>query len=117
MHRLQPDQYRDIVRRALAEDLGTHHRPNDTPNDTPNDGANVVLHDGPGDVTTAAIVPASQHAHGVFLAKADCVVAGMDVALEAFRLLEPGIRANVFRAIQGHVLGKAVYGGLFKRPQ
>ncbi len=26
-------------------------------------------------------------------------------------------RANVFRAMQGHVLGKAVYGGLFKRPQ
>lgn len=25
-------------------------------------------------------------------------------------------RANVFRAMQGHVLGKAVYGGLFKRP-
>jgi Raf kinase inhibitor-like YbhB/YbcL family protein len=26
-------------------------------------------------------------------------------------------RANVFKAMQGHVLGKAVYGGLFKRPQ
>jgi Raf kinase inhibitor-like YbhB/YbcL family protein len=26
-------------------------------------------------------------------------------------------RANVLKAIQGHVLGKAVYGGLFKRPQ
>ena len=26
-------------------------------------------------------------------------------------------RANVFKAIQGHILGKAVYGGLFKRPQ
>ena len=26
-------------------------------------------------------------------------------------------RANVFKAIQGHVLGKAVYGGLFRRPQ
>jgi Raf kinase inhibitor-like YbhB/YbcL family protein len=26
-------------------------------------------------------------------------------------------RANVFRAMQGHVLGKAVYGGLFRRPQ
>jgi hypothetical protein len=25
-------------------------------------------------------------------------------------------RANVMKAIQGHVLGKAVYGGLFKRP-
>jgi Raf kinase inhibitor-like YbhB/YbcL family protein len=26
-------------------------------------------------------------------------------------------RANVMKAMQGHVLGKAVYGGLFKRPQ
>jgi Raf kinase inhibitor-like YbhB/YbcL family protein len=26
-------------------------------------------------------------------------------------------RARVFAAMQGHVLGKAVYGGLFRRPQ
>ena len=26
-------------------------------------------------------------------------------------------RTNVFKAMQGHVLGKAVYGGLFRRPQ
>ena len=26
-------------------------------------------------------------------------------------------RTNVMKAIQGHILGKAVYGGLFKRPQ
>lgn len=26
-------------------------------------------------------------------------------------------RANVTKAMQGHILGKAVYGGLFKRPQ
>src|SRR4051812_39828488 len=26
-------------------------------------------------------------------------------------------RANVLKAMQGHVLGKAVYGGLFRRPQ
>jgi Raf kinase inhibitor-like YbhB/YbcL family protein len=26
-------------------------------------------------------------------------------------------RANIMKAIQGHILGKAVYGGLFKRPQ
>jgi len=34
-------------------------------------------------------------ARGVFLAKADCVVAGIDVALEAFRQLEPTVRASV----------------------
>ena len=26
-------------------------------------------------------------------------------------------RANVVKAMQGHVLAKAVYGGLFRRPQ
>jgi len=26
-------------------------------------------------------------------------------------------RTNVFKAMQGHVLGKAVYGGLFHKPQ
>ena len=26
-------------------------------------------------------------------------------------------RTNVLKALQGHILGKAVYGGLFKRPQ
>jgi hypothetical protein len=26
-------------------------------------------------------------------------------------------RSNVMKAIQGHILAKAVYGGLFRRPQ
>src|SRR5215510_7468576 len=26
-------------------------------------------------------------------------------------------RANIMKAVQGHILGKAVYGGLFRRPQ
>ena len=26
-------------------------------------------------------------------------------------------RANVMKAIQGHILAKAVYGGLFRRPK
>ena len=34
---------------------------------------------------------------------------GNDAAFES--------RANVMKAMQGHILGKAVYGGLFKRPQ
>jgi Raf kinase inhibitor-like YbhB/YbcL family protein len=43
-------------------------------------------------------------------------------ALDAPIAVEPAAdafdtRANVFKAMQGHVLGKAVYGGLFKRPQ
>ncbi|MBI4484560.1 MAG: carboxylating nicotinate-nucleotide diphosphorylase, partial [Acidobacteria bacterium] len=65
---LDPSVYRDIVRRALDEDLGA------------------------GDLTTEAIVPAEARATGVFLVKDDCVLAGLDVALEAFRQLEPDVR-------------------------
>jgi nicotinate-nucleotide pyrophosphorylase (carboxylating) len=70
---LSPDQYRDIVRRALEEDLGS------------------------GDVTTDAIVSPGQRAHGVFLSKADCVIAGLEVALEAFRQLEPEIAVTLHK--------------------
>jgi len=58
---LDPSLYRDLVRRALEEDLGA------------------------GDITTEATVAAGQNARGVFLVKADCVVAGIEVAFEAFR--------------------------------
>ena len=62
---LSASQYREAVRRALAEDLGW------------------------GDVTTEATVPADLRGKGVVLAKADCVLAGLDVAAEAFRQLDP----------------------------
>ena len=67
---LDPSLYRDLVRRALEEDVRG------------------------GDVTTDATVPAALRARGVFLAKADCVVAGLDVAGEAFRQLEPDVRVR-----------------------
>src|SRR5690242_5769486 len=76
MRPLLSDQYRDIVRRALAEDLGS------------------------GDVTTNATVRPDQRARGLFLAKADCVLAGLDVAVEAFRQLEPDVHA-AFRKADG----------------
>jgi len=63
-------EYHDIVRRALEEDVRS------------------------GDITTDATVPAAQQARGGFLAKADCIVAGLDIALEAFRQLEPDIRVE-----------------------
>ena len=63
---LEPALYREAVRRALAEDLGW------------------------GDVTTEATVDASLHARGIILAKCACVIAGLDVAAEAFRQLDPG---------------------------
>jgi nicotinate-nucleotide pyrophosphorylase (carboxylating) len=50
-----------------------------------------------GDVTTEATVAPSQRARGVFLVKADCVLAGLDVAFEAFRQLEPGVRIEALR--------------------
>jgi len=62
--------YRDLVRRALEEDLRD------------------------GDVTTDATVAPSLRARGVFLAKADCVIAGLDIAFEAFRQLEPGVQVE-----------------------
>src|SRR5258706_1162601 len=67
---LDPRDYRDIVRRALDEDLG----------DAPG---------GASDVTTDATVPVSAKARGVFVVKADCVMAGLDVAFECFRAIEP----------------------------
>lgn len=74
MRRLSPDDYREIVRRALAEDVGT------------------------GDVTTDATVPAGQRARGVLLAKSECVVAGLDAALEAFRQIEPDVQVSIAHA-------------------
>jgi len=62
---LQPEVYRDLVRDALAEDRGR------------------------GDVTSASTITAGQRARGVILAKAAIVIAGLDVAAEAFRQADP----------------------------
>jgi nicotinate-nucleotide pyrophosphorylase (carboxylating) len=69
---LDPESYRDLVQRALAEDVGS------------------------GDVTTRATVDESRQARGVLLAKSRCVIAGLDVAAEVFRQLDPevGIRIH-----------------------
>jgi nicotinate-nucleotide pyrophosphorylase (carboxylating) len=89
MSLLLPDAYREIVQRALAEDIGT------------------------GDVTTDATVTADQRARGIFLAKSACVMAGLDVALEAFRQLEPAIKATLHKqdgehAAPGESIGEVV---------
>ena len=68
--RLESSQYRDLVRRALQEDLAG------------------------GDVTTDAIFGQSDRARGTFLAKSPCTVAGLDVALEAFVQLDAGVTAE-----------------------
>jgi nicotinate-nucleotide pyrophosphorylase (carboxylating) len=68
---LDPAAYREIVRRALQEDVRD------------------------GDITTDATVDATLSARGIFLAKSDCVVAGVEVALEAFRQLDREMRSAV----------------------
>ena len=60
------------MRRALAEDLG----------------ADAI------DITTAATVTPDQRARGVFLVKADCVLAGLDVAVETFRQVDATVTVN-----------------------
>src|SRR5262245_23361950 len=57
---LEPRVYEDLVRRALAEDVG------------------------PGDLTTVAVIPGDARAAGRFLAKQPCVVCGLDVVREVF---------------------------------
>jgi len=88
MRPLPPDEYREIVRRALAEDLGS------------------------GDVTTNATVRRDQRARGVFLAKSDCVLAGVDVAIEVFRQLDADVhimfqRTDGDRVTAGESFGEA----------
>ena len=85
---LDPALYREIVRRALAEDLGW------------------------GDVTTEATVSPDQRAHGVILVKSPCVLAGVQVAEEAFRQLDPAIvfeihRQDGVRCAPGDVVAEA----------
>lgn len=70
---LDPALYREIVRRALAEDIGW------------------------GDVTSERIVPRAAMAAGRLTARAPSVVAGLDVATEAFRQLDPSVSLVVGR--------------------
>jgi nicotinate-nucleotide pyrophosphorylase (carboxylating) len=59
--------YRDLVRRALAEDVG------------------------PGDVTTEATVSAGARGRATLLAKSPCVVAGLDIVCEVFSQVDCAI--------------------------
>jgi nicotinate-nucleotide pyrophosphorylase (carboxylating) len=73
MTSLDASVYRDLVRRAIAEDLGA------------------------GDITTEAIVPDDVQARGVLLAKSRCVLAGLDVAREVFGQIDA---AAVFEGVK-----------------
>jgi nicotinate-nucleotide pyrophosphorylase (carboxylating) len=68
---LEPGLYREVVRRALAEDFGW------------------------GDITTETIIDRDQKARGVLLAKSRCVIAGLDIASEVFRQMDPAVAVTV----------------------
>jgi nicotinate-nucleotide pyrophosphorylase (carboxylating) len=68
---LDPGMYRELVRRALAEDFGW------------------------GDVTTETIIDREQKARGVIIAKANCVIAGIEIAADAFRQLDPAVTITI----------------------
>ena len=77
MEQLDLSLYVDLVRRALIEDVGA------------------------GDITTDATVPPDARARGVFLVKGDCVLAGMDVALETFRQTSEAAPSFTIRKADG----------------
>ena len=68
---LAADAYRDLVRQALNEDIGR------------------------ADITTHATIHPAQRARAIILAKSPCVIAGIDVAAEAFRQLDPDASVTV----------------------
>ena len=68
---LAAEDYCALVRDALAEDVGR------------------------GDITTIGTIDGSRRVHGVLLAKCRCVIAGLDVAVEAFRQLDAGIEVTI----------------------
>jgi nicotinate-nucleotide pyrophosphorylase (carboxylating) len=71
---LDVESYRDLVARAIAEDVGA------------------------GDVTSTLTVPAARHARGVIVSKSPLTLAGLDVAAEVFRQCD----ASVTFIVHGH---------------
>jgi nicotinate-nucleotide pyrophosphorylase (carboxylating) len=69
-HPLDAADYRELVRRALAEDAAG------------------------GDITTNAIIGERDMARGTFLAKSPCTLAGIEVALETFSQLDADVIAE-----------------------
>jgi nicotinate-nucleotide pyrophosphorylase (carboxylating) len=82
---LYPLLYEDLVRRALAEDLGRA-----------------------GDLTSDAVVPAEARAEAVLVARAPGRLAGLPVALAAFRLLDPSVELAAHAADGEDVAAGAV---------
>lgn len=70
---LDPSLYREQLRAFLKEDLGA------------------------GDVTTNTIVPEMRRARGDLVAKASLVLAGIEIFIDVFRLLDPTVEARFNR--------------------
>jgi nicotinate-nucleotide pyrophosphorylase (carboxylating) len=70
---LDASSYREILRGFLKEDFGA------------------------GDITTGTVVPAGLRARGELIAKAPLVLAGLDLFLEVFRLLDPSAVVEIGR--------------------
>ena len=70
---LDPSSYRELLRGYLKEDFGA------------------------GDITTEMVVPIGLRARGELIAKAPLVLAGLDLFLEVFRLLDPAAVAEIAR--------------------
>jgi len=68
-----PSGFRELLRGFLKEDFGA------------------------GDITTEMVVPAGLRARGELIAKAPLVLAGLDLFLEVFRLLDPTAAAEIAR--------------------
>ena len=77
---LDPSSYRESLRGFLDEDFGA------------------------GDITTDTVVPAGRRACGELIAKSPLVLAGLDLFLEVFRLLDPSAVAEVGRRGRGRTL-------------
>lgn len=63
------------------------------------------------DTTTDYLIPADQFSDAYFLAKADGVLCGIEIALRTFRLLDPGFSAEVLkrdgdRVAKGDILAR-----------
>jgi len=89
MSSINPWLVDDIIRRALAEDVGY------------------------GDLTTNGTVPGDLHGSGVIHAKAFGVLAGVEVAVRTFQILDPNLRFEVFcrdgeRLIPGTVIARVL---------
>ncbi len=67
---LDPFAYQEVVRRALAQDIRW------------------------GDVTTDGLVSTEQRVVGNLVLRTRCVLAGLDVAAECFRQLDPNVRLD-----------------------